>query len=110
LRPGVEIVIDALNLRKRLRGADLCITGEGRIDAQSLAGKAPIGVARLCKQVGIPCVAIVGTEGDGAEEALNEGIGQILPLHDGSMPLEESIRSAPRLLADAAVRAIRSPE
>ena len=105
LRPGVDIVIDAVNLRQRLRGADLCITGEGRLDAQSLNGKAPVGVARVCKQLGIPCVAIVGGKGEGADAALDEGLRDILPLHDGSMSLEESVRSATRLIARAAAMA-----
>jgi glycerate kinase len=60
LRPGVEIVIEATRLRDRLLGADLCLTGEGRFDKQSLAGKTPVGVARLCKQMGVPCIVIAG--------------------------------------------------
>lgn len=102
LRPGVDIVIDAVNLRERLRNADLCITGEGRLDAQSLAGKAPIGVARLCKQLGVPCVAIVGSAGDGADAALAEGLSEVHPIHDGSVPLDQSIRDAEPLIARAA--------
>jgi glycerate kinase len=102
LRPGVAIVLDAVNLRQRLAGADLCITGEGRLDAQSLQGKAPLGVARLCKQLGVPCVALVGSKGEGAEAALDEGIRRIVPIAEGSMSPDESIHQAPRLLARAA--------
>jgi glycerate kinase len=104
LRPGVDIVIDAVKLRERLAGADLCITGEGRLDAQSLSGKAPIGVARLCRQLGVPCVAVVGAIGKGAEAALREGLEQIIPIHDGSISLQQSIRSARQLIADATAR------
>jgi glycerate kinase len=106
LRPGVDIVLDAVKLHERLRGADLCITGEGRLDAQSLAGKAPVGVARACKDLGIPCVAIVGSLGVGAYAARGEGITQVRPLHDGSIPLDESIRAAPELIARAAAALI----
>jgi glycerate kinase len=102
LRPGVGIVIDATRLRQRLAGADLCITGEGQLDAQSLAGKAPIGVARLCKAMGVPCVAIVGSKGEGAEEALREGLESIVSIQQGSMSLDESLRRAGVLLANAA--------
>src|SRR5207249_3644624 len=63
LRPGVDIVADALGLRERLRGADLCITGEGRVDGQSAGGKTAVGVARICKELGVPCVALVGSVG-----------------------------------------------
>ena len=108
LRPGVDIVLDAVNLRQRLAGADLCITGEGRLDAQSLSGKAPIGVARLCKQTGVPCVAIVGSKGNGADAALGEGLTQILPIQNESVPLDESLRSAPRLIAAAAAQILSS--
>ena len=106
LRPGVEIVIDAVKLRERLPGADLCITGEGRLDAQSLAGKAPIGVARLCRQVNVPCVAIVGSVGDGA---VGHELERVVAIHDGTMPIEQSMREAPRLIAAAASRLLHFP-
>src|SRR5262249_49330540 len=65
VRPGIEIVIEAVRLRERLKGADLCLTGEGRLDASSLGGKTPIGVARVCREMGVRCVAIAGMiEGD----------------------------------------------
>jgi glycerate 2-kinase len=61
IRPGVEVVLDALGFADRLNGADLVLTGEGKLDRQTLAGKAPIGVARAAAQAGVPCAAIVGT-------------------------------------------------
>ena len=106
LRPGVEIVIEAAGLRQRLAGADLCITGEGRFDDQSLAGKAPVGVARLCKELGVRCVALVGSKGVGADAALREGLEAILPVQRGSMSVDESMRRAGDLLADAAAEMI----
>lgn len=60
LRSGVDLVIDATNLRERISQADLVITGEGRLDATSLGGKVVGGVARLCRELGKPCAAIVG--------------------------------------------------
>ena len=60
LRCGVDIVIDAMKLRERVAAADLVITGEGRLDAASFQGKVVGGVARLCGQVGRPCMAIAG--------------------------------------------------
>ena len=70
LRSGAQIVMDATRLRDRLAGADLCITGEGRLDAQSLGGKTAVSVARLCKELNVPCVALAGAVGEGAEAAL----------------------------------------
>lgn len=60
LRPGVEIVMDALGLDGIVADADLVITGEGRIDSQSIRGKTPVGVARVAKRHGKPAVAIAG--------------------------------------------------
>jgi glycerate 2-kinase len=102
LRPGIEIVIEATNLEDRLRGADLCITGEGRLDAQSLHGKAAIGVARLCKRLGVPCIALCGSIGPGADRVLAEGVTELLSISDGATDAAESIAKAAELLANAA--------
>jgi glycerate 2-kinase len=110
LRPGVDIVIDAVKLRDRLAGADLCITGEGRLDAQSLSGKTPIGVARLCKQLGVRCAAIVGALGGGADAAREKGLADILSVHDGATSVEESIRTARPNIARLAGQMVRSLE
>ncbi len=61
LRPGIDIVLEATHFRDRLRGVDLCITGEGRLDSQSAGGKAVSGVAKLCRELNVPCVAIAGS-------------------------------------------------
>lgn len=61
LRPGVEVVMEAVGLRHHLHGANLVVTGEGRVDAQTLFGKAPAGVARLAHDMGIPVVAVGGS-------------------------------------------------
>jgi len=106
LRPGVEIVIEATNLRQRLQNADLCITGEGKLDAQSLSGKTPIGVARLCKELGVPCVALVGTMGEGAEAALAEGLGSIHAIRTAGMSEQESVRNAGESLVQHAAELI----
>ena len=65
LRAGVDIVLDAVDLRSHLEGADLVITGEGQLDFQTVYNKAPIGVARLAKERGIPVIAVSGLAGEG---------------------------------------------
>ncbi|MEQ1976871.1 glycerate kinase [Xenorhabdus sp. SGI240] len=60
LQPGIEIVIETLQLEDVIQGADLVITGEGRLDSQTLYGKTPIGVACVAKKFGIPTIALVG--------------------------------------------------
>ncbi len=70
LRPGIAIVIDAVGLAQRMASADLVITGEGRLDAQTLHGKAPYGVARLARERGIPVIAVGGSLAFEAEATL----------------------------------------
>ena len=61
---GAELVFEATRLGDRMRNADLCITAEGRFDGQSLQGKAPFAVAKVAKQVNVPCVVLAGSLGD----------------------------------------------
>lgn len=59
-RPGIDVVLEFTELKQRLAGADLVITGEGSLDEQSLLGKTPMGVARAASEQGIPVVAVCG--------------------------------------------------
>jgi len=69
LRSGAEVVLDALGFSSRIEGADLVVTGEGKLDRQSLMGKAPVAVARACEAGFVACAAIVGEAEIGASEA-----------------------------------------
>jgi glycerate 2-kinase len=60
IRPGIELILDLIDFDRRVLGADLVVTGEGSLDEQSLAGKAPIGVARAAARSGVPVVAVAG--------------------------------------------------
>ena len=68
LIPGVSLVLSVNGLEKELQDADIAVTGEGKLDAQSIMGKAPIGVARLAKKYGVKTVAFAGSIGDDAGE------------------------------------------
>ena len=74
LQSGIQLLLDAAGFDQALGEAALVITGEGRLDGQSLAGKAPLGVARRCKAAQVPCIALCGSLGPGAEDAYSEGI------------------------------------
>ena len=74
LRPGVDIVMDAVQLRRRLKDCRLVITGEGRMDGQTVNGKTPSGVARTAVALGIPVVAIAGCLGDDVYHVRSIGI------------------------------------
>ena len=60
IKPGIELILDLIDFDRRIAGADLVVTGEGSLDEQSLAGKAPVGVARAAARAGIPVVAVAG--------------------------------------------------
>jgi glycerate kinase len=103
LRSGVEIVLDATGLRERLADADLCITGEGRLDATSFDGKTVGGVARLCKSLGVPCVALVGDADGGLRaRATGEGLSDYEVIHPNGMSVDESLRRVGELLRHSA--------
>jgi glycerate kinase len=107
LRPGVEMVIEAVDLKRRFAGADLVITGEGRMDRQSAFGKTPIGVARAAAELGIPVVAIVGSIGDGAEEVLKHGVCAYFSIQTRPMTLDEAFRDSRALLRATAAQVVR---
>jgi glycerate kinase len=107
LQPGFGIVADAVRLGERLRGADLVITGEGRLDASSLGGKTTVGVARICRERGVPCVALVGSVGEGAERAIGEGLTAYFSICDRPMSLDEAVRDASELLSRITTHLVR---
>jgi glycerate kinase len=100
LRSGSKIVTEAVNLKEKVKGFDLVITGEGMIDAQTVAGKAPIGVARVAKEESIPVIGVAGTLGPGAEEVYDEGIDVLFSIVNGPMKLEEALNKSAHLLTE----------
>lgn len=106
LRSGIQLVMQAADLPARLKKCDLCITGEGRFDGQSLSGKTTIGVARAAKAAGVPCIVIAGSF-ETSPEAYQQGVTAIMPITTGPMTLEEAIENAGELVANAAENALR---
>lgn len=80
LKAGVQIVLDNLKFADQAKEADLVITGEGRMDAQSVLGKTPIGVARIAKQFNKPVIAIVGCLREDYEVVYEHGIDAVFPI------------------------------
>lgn len=107
LQSGIGTVLDIIGFDRLLEGADLVITGEGRMDWQSAYGKVPGGVGLRCRAKGIPVVAIVGGIGEGAEKLYEFGIESIIPTVSGAMTLEEAMERAEELYRSAAERAFR---
>ena len=108
-RPGVEIVIEHARLAEKLCGADLVITGEGRLDRSTLDGKAPLGVARLARRLGVPVIAVGGSLDPAATAAFRRaGFAAVAPLMTGSVTLKEAMANAAKLLAATTARTIRA--
>ncbi|MCL6473212.1 MAG: glycerate kinase [Firmicutes bacterium] len=80
IRPGAELIIDAVGLREKIEGADLVITGEGQIDVQSIHGKTPISVARLASELSVRVLAIAGRLGDGYQKVFEFGVTELVSL------------------------------
>jgi len=87
-----------------IRGADLVITGEGSLDEQSLAGKAPIGVARLAAAAGIPVIAVCGRTTLSAAVLRDAGFARVHPVVDLAPDVATAIAQAPRYLATIGAR------
>lgn len=101
LLPGFETLARMTNLTHAVETADLVITGEGRIDEQTSAGKAPSGVARLARQYGKPIIAFAGSLSSTAQSEFDSAIA----IAEHSLPRAEAMRSAAPLLQAAAARA-----
>jgi len=107
LRPGIEIVTDVVGLADRLAGADLAITGEGRLDAQSMMGKVVYGVGKAAGRANVPVVAICGSIGDGADDSLAL-IRAYFSIIDRPMDLADALADAERLLRQTAANVMRA--
>jgi glycerate 2-kinase len=107
LRPGVDLIFGAMDIDEHLEGADLVITGEGRIDRQDIYGKAPIGIAQRAQKLGIPCIAVAGSTGRDYHVVYEHGLDAVIGTVNRPMPLDRAIAEGPRLIAEAAMRACR---
>ncbi|BAN47334.1 glycerate kinase [Metapseudomonas resinovorans] len=92
--PGIELVAELAGLAEAVRDADLVVTGEGRLDAQSLHGKTPVGVARIAGAAGVPVIALAGSLGEGYQRLRDAGIEAAFSLVPGPMALERAMACA----------------
>lgn len=107
LSPGFRLIADLRGLRAALSTATICITGEGRIDAQTVRGKVVAGVAALAQPLHVPVIALAGSVEPDAERAL-EALGvACLPIADGPLALAEAMARTPELVRAAAARFAR---
>ncbi|HEY3546370.1 MAG TPA: glycerate kinase [Propionicimonas sp.] len=103
LRPGVEVVAEAVGLSDAIAGADLVLTGEGALDAQTAAGKTPAGVLAVAARHGVPVIAFAGRLGTGIEDL---GFASCVPIVAESVDLATALREGPANLERAVAGAV----
>jgi glycerate kinase len=101
-KPGAEVVANIGGLASAVQDADLVITGEGRMDAQTLLGKTPMGVAQIAQRAGVPVIAIAGSLGNGYQALYDAGIHAAFSLASGPCTLADACQQAAVLLEDRA--------
>ncbi|QQS49888.1 MAG: glycerate kinase [Bacteroidota bacterium] len=98
LENGFSLIADLIGFEAHCKWADLVITGEGKMDGQTLSGKTPIGVARAARKFGKPVIAIAGALGKDYEKLLENDFDAIFCLSDGESDLQTALRKAPVML------------
>jgi glycerate kinase len=107
MRPGIEVILDLVELDRHLVGACAAVTGEGSLDHQSLRGKAAVGICRRAGAHGVPTYAVAGVSTLAAAEATAAGLAGIYALSDLEPDRLRSISRAGELLALATQRLTR---
>lgn len=92
LKPGIRIVMDIVNLAETVKDADLVITGEGKIDRQTIFGKTPIGIAKTAKKFGKPVIGIAGSLGHDAYHVHDHGIDAVFTVTQRPETLEKALK------------------
>jgi glycerate kinase len=105
LRPGVEVVAEATGLERAIAGADLVLTGEGALDAQTAAGKTPAGVLAVARRHGVPTIAFAGRLGTGIADL---GFAACVPIVGESVDLATALREGAANLEQAVADAVGS--
>lgn len=107
MKSGINTVLELINFAEIIKGADLIITGEGRVDSQSADGKVLDGIGAYAKRNNIPVIALCGGMGNGAEAIYDCGINSIMVTPNKPMELDEALKNAHELLECAADRMFR---
>lgn len=106
LRPGLEVVAEAVGLEEAVRDADLVLTGEGRIDGQTRFGKTPWGVAEIARRHGVPVVMLGGEVRPAGRALIDDTIVAVEPIHAGYTDLDEALANTGADLEKAAASAV----
>jgi len=104
IQSGIATIIDLVGFRDKIRGADLVITGEGKLDFQTVRGKAPAGVAKAASQLGVPVIAICGSLGEGAAEVARDHFLASISLAEIAGSQEKAMLRPKEFLKEAVAR------
>ncbi|HUH46758.1 MAG TPA: glycerate kinase [Arenibacter sp.] len=96
--PGIELVLQLLGMEQYLKKADLVITGEGKLDGQTLSGKTIVGISKMAKDKGVPVIVLTGRMDERIEAIYDKGVNAVFSIVGGPMALEEALNNASRLL------------
>lgn len=109
LKPGIDVVINQTGIEAAIRNADVVVTGEGRLDAQTVMGKVPVGIAIIAKKYGLPVIAFCGCVGNGAVICNQHGIDAFFPILRAITSAEDAMNPdiAKKNLADTAEQVFR---
>lgn len=107
MRTGIDLVTDTVGLGGTVAGADLVITGEGSVDAQTLSGKTPAGVAQVAARAGVPCVVVAGRVAPDADVLLEHGVAALMPMVHEAARLEELLARGAENLERATATVVR---
>lgn len=107
-KEGIVKIMELIELENLIKDADLVITGEGRIDNQSVNGKAPVGIAKTAKKYNIPVIAVVGSSARNLDDIYANGIDLVMDIINEPMNLERAIRDVKELLEFAGEKAMRA--
>ncbi len=107
IRPGVDIVLEVNKVEERMKQMDIVITGEGRMDDQTVNGKTPVGIARIAAKYDIPVVAICGSIGEGVEKVYQKNIETVFTIIQQPLSLKETYKKTEKWLQFTAEQVIR---
>lgn len=107
-RRGIDVVIEYIHLEEKLNGADLVITGEGKVDVQTAAGKAPFGVAQTAKRLHVPTIILAGTVAHQVDFLYSSGVISVHSILTKPMSREEAMEQTVQLLEYSAEQAVRT--
>ncbi len=94
LKPGVNLILETIGFENQLSDTDLIITGEGRLDSQSLSGKAVIGISRIAQGYNVPVVAVVGSVADDITPVYSQGVTAVFTTNTQPVPFEVAAKNA----------------